>query len=78
MLYLINYTLSNPEDRYAALWNALDEMGAERLITPQFVVRKENTTVLDVSEGGVAVRLAVREVCGGGVGVSGWHVHWVR
>lgn len=50
MLYLINYTLGKPEDSYAPLWNALDEMGAERLITPQFVVRQNGTAAKDIQD----------------------------
>lgn len=44
MLYVISYDLNSPGQNYQPLWDAIAEIGGQRILQSQWVVNRINTT----------------------------------
>lgn len=49
MLYLISYDLMTPGKDYKPLWKALADIGAVRILDSEWLVRRVNTTPLNLA-----------------------------
>ena len=50
MRYVISYDLVDPGQNYDRLWEALRQLGAQRLLESQWIVRRTNTTATGIRD----------------------------